>query len=328
MRALVTGAAGFIGSTLVDRLLADGLQVVGVDNMTAGTAENLQQALAVNETHPHRFTLVNLDIQAPELVDVFAGANPDIIFHLAAQVDLSASVADPSFDARNNVLGTINVCEASRLAGVQRIVYAASGGSGSAAPVSPHAAAKLAGEFYLGAYAGMYGLAPICLALGDVYGPRQNPHGAAGMVLSFGSALISGHPVTIHGDATAVHDFVYVDDVVDAFVRAAEAPLHVTGTYRIRSGRSATVAQVLQLISSVHDHPWSPNVASACIPDVQAEAADPTCVCDTLGWQPAVGLTDGLQRTMQWLRTVVAAAPTFMPISWDSRACQGIRRAS
>lgn len=323
MRALVTGAAGFIGSTLVDRLLADGHQVVGVDNMSAGTVDNLQEALAANTTDPRRFTLVPLDIQAPELVDVFAGANPDIIFHLAAQVDLSAAVADPHFDARNNVLGTINVCEASRLAGVRRIVYAASGASNS-----PHAAAKLAGEFYLGAYAGMYGLAPICLALADVYGPRQNPHGEAGMIMAFGSALISGRPVTIYGEATAVHDLVYVDDVVAAFVRAAEAPMQITGTFQVRAGRQATVAQVLQMISSVHGQQWSPNVASACIPDMQAEAAGAAYACETLGWQPAVGLMDGMQRTMQWLRTVVDPGLTLLPISCDSRAVQETRRAS
>ena len=166
-----------------------------------------------------------------------AGTNPNVIFHLAAQVDLRASVSDPRFDARSNVLGTINLCEASRQAGVQRIVYAASGGSRYGAPaclpvnessrvdpLSPYAVAKLAGELYLRAYAEMYGMAPICLALANVYGPRQNPHGEAGVIAVFASAMITGRPFTVYGDGTAARDYVYVDDVVDAFVRAGRAP--------------------------------------------------------------------------------------------------------
>jgi UDP-glucose 4-epimerase len=129
MRALVTGAAGFIGSTLVDRLLTDGHQVVGIDNFSTGIAANLEHAYSYNRQHPRRFTLVKADIQAPELIDIVAGANPHVIFHLAAQVDLGTSVSDPQFDARTNVLGTVNLCGASRHAGVRRIVYAASGAS-------------------------------------------------------------------------------------------------------------------------------------------------------------------------------------------------------
>src|ERR1700736_5446991 len=172
MRTLVTGAAGFIGSSLVDRLLAEGHQVVGIDNLSTGVAANLDDALRCNGLNPARFTFVRADIQAPELTDIIAGTNPDVIFHLAAQVDLRASVSDPEFDARSNVLGTINLCEASRRLGVQRIVYAASGGSRYGAPtclpvgesthvdpLSPYAVAKLAGELYLRAYARMYGMA-------------------------------------------------------------------------------------------------------------------------------------------------------------------------
>ena len=172
MRTLVTGAAGFIGSTLVDRLLIEGHQVTGVDNLSAGPpAANLESAHRHNG--PGRFTFIAVDVRHPELSDVVAGSNPDVVFHLAAQIDVRCSVDDPLHDARNNVLGTINVLEASRRARVPRIVFASSGGARYGAPatlpatedtpvdpLSPYAAAKVAGEFYMRAYAGMYGLAP------------------------------------------------------------------------------------------------------------------------------------------------------------------------
>ena len=237
MRTLVTGAAGFIGSTLVDRLLEEGHQVTGVDNLSAGCpAANLESAHRHNG--PGRFNLVAVDVRHPELSGVVAGSNPDVVFHLAAQVDVRRSVDDPLFDASNNVLGTVNLLEASRRAGVPRIIYATSGGARYGAPahlpatedtpvdpLSPYAAAKVAGELYMRAYAGMYGLAPISLALANVYGPRQDPHGEAGVVTVFGSAMISGRPTTIYGDGRATRDYVYVDDVVTAFLCAAEAPV-------------------------------------------------------------------------------------------------------
>ena len=193
MRTLVTGAAGFIGSTLVDRLLLEGHQVTGVDNLSAGPpVANLESAHRHNG--PGRFTFVAADVRHPELSDVIAGSNPDVVFHLAAQIDVRSSVDDPQFDARNNVLGTINVLEASRRARVPRIVYASSGGARYGAPatlpatedtpvdpLSPYAAAKVAGELYMRAYAGMYGLSPICLALANVYGPRRLPRAGLGV---------------------------------------------------------------------------------------------------------------------------------------------------
>ena len=325
MRYFVTGAAGFIGSTLVDRLLAEGHSVVGIDNLSGGAAANLEQAHRRNRLDPGRFTCLPTDLQAPELASIVAGTNPDVVFHLAAHVDLRASVSDPQFDARSNVLGTINVLEACRRAGVQRFVYAASGGSRYGAPsrlpvdetaeldpLSPYAAAKVAGEMYVRAYAGMYGIAPICLGLANVYGPRQNPHGEAGVVAVFGSGMISGHPVTVYGDGTVTRDYVYVDDVADAFVRAGQAPLTTVGTYNIGTGRQTTVAEVHRMIAAALDEASMPRYAAARTGELDAIALDATKAERELGWRPAVDLAEGIRRTMQWLRATLEPEPTLL----------------
>jgi UDP-glucose 4-epimerase len=321
-RNLVTGAAGFIGSNLVDRLLAEGHQVVGIDNLSTGDVANLVEAFRFNRLIPGRFTFLRLDVQAPELKDIVAGTNPDVIFHLAAQIDVRASVRDPQFDARNNVLGTINLCEASRHAGVQRIVYAASGGSRYGAPeylpvaestsvdpLSPYAVAKLAGELYLRAYAGMYGIAPICLALANVYGPRQNDSGEAGVIAVFGRALATGGSGTVYGDGTATRDYVYVDDVVDAFVSASRAPLTITGVYNIGTGKQTTVAEVHRLISATFDGSPPPSYAAARTGELHAIALDATKADIELGWKPTVDISEGIDRTMRWLRASLSSDP-------------------
>jgi UDP-glucose 4-epimerase len=318
MRTIVTGAAGFIGSNLVDRLLADGHQVVGIDNLSTGDTRNLDQAFELNSLYPGRFTFVRCDVQAPELKDVVVGVNPSVIFHLAAQIDVRVSVRDPQLDARNNVLGTINLCEASRHAGVDRIVYAASGGSRYGAPrcmpvtesselnpLSPYAVAKIAGELYLGAYAGMYGLAPICLALANVYGPRQNPHGEAGVIAVFASAMAAGRDVTVYGDGTATRDYVYVDDVVDAFVRAGNAPSATKGTYNIGTAKQTSVIEVHRLIAAVLAGASPPHHAPARIGELDAIALDATKAEAELGWRPTVDLVEGIERTVTWLRATV-----------------------
>jgi UDP-glucose 4-epimerase len=321
MRTVVTGAAGFIGSNLVDRLLADGHRVLGLDNLSTGDMVNLEHARGW-QGGGGRFTFIRADVQAPELVDIIAGTNPDVVFHLAAQVDVRRSVRDPIYDARHNVLGTINLLEACRRGDVRKIVSAASGGARYGAPavlpvtettgvdpLSPYAAAKVASELYLGAYAGMYGLAPISLALANVYGPRQNPHGEAGVVAVFGSAVITGRPTTIYGDGTATRDYVYVDDVVDAFVRAALAPTIITGTFNIGTGRQTSVTELHQMIAAAANGAPPPRYAAARTGEVLASALDSSKAGRELGWKPTVDIADGIQRTIRWLRANLSLEP-------------------
>ena len=313
MRTFVTGAAGFIGSTLVDRLLADGHHVVGIDDLVSGRMANLDHA-----RRSDGFTFIEDSVTSSALADLVATAAPEAIFHLAAQVDVRKSVDDPYHDARTNVLGTINILEASRRAGVQRIVFAASGGSRYGEPtdlpvgedvppnpLSPYAAAKVAGELYLGAYAGMYGLAPICLALANVYGPRQDPHGEAGVVAIFGSAMLTGRPTAIFGDGTASRDYVYVGDVVDAFVRAGVATKAISGTFNIGTGVQTTTAELHQLMSEVIGIASQPLYKDARTGEIQAIALDYAAAAAALGWQPKVDVTEGVRRTVSWLRDTI-----------------------
>ena len=317
MRTLVTGAAGFIGSTLVDRLLEEGHHVTAVDNLSAGSpVANLGSAHRQNG--PGRFTFVAADVRHPGLSDIVAVSNPEVVFHLAAQTDVHRSVDDPQHDARNNVLGTINLLEACRRAGVPRIVYAASGGSRYGAtttlpatedtavdPLSPYAVASVASEFYMRAYASMYGLAPICLALANVYGPRHDPYGKAGVVTVFGTAMISGTPTTIYGDGSASRDYVYVDDAVSALLCAADAPATTTGTFNIGTGVETTIAELHQLIAAAVGVSRPPDHAEARTGEVHRIALDPTRAARVLGWKPDTDLTQGIKRTVDWLRPIL-----------------------
>jgi len=328
MRALVTGAAGFIGSTLVDRLLREGHQVVGIDNLSTGALANLDEPRRSFRLNRRRFTFVQSDIRRPELNGIVAGTNPDVIFHLAAQVNLRASVTDPMFDARNNVLGTINVLEAARQADVRRIVYAASGGSryGDATslpadetvqtdPISPNAVAKLAGELYMRSYAEMYGMSPICLALANVYGPRQNPHSEAGVITVFSRAMLTDNFATVYGDGTAARDYVYVDDVVDAFMRAAQVPHGTIGTYNIGTGQQTSVIEVHRLIAGVLGSTASPYYGAPRSGELQAIALDATKAQRELGWTPSVELADGIERTIRWLRAALKLEPSALIVA-------------
>jgi UDP-glucose 4-epimerase len=233
VRALVTGGAGFIGSTLVDRLLAEGHAVDVLDDLSTGSLSNLAEARA---SAGHQLTVHQMDVRSAEVVDLMARRRPEVVFHLAAQADVRVSVADPVFDADVNLLGTLRVLEGARASEANRVVFAASGGtlygepdpselplkeSLPHRPLSPYGVSKKAAIDYLVAYRELHSLEFSALALANVYGPRQDPHGEAGVVAIFAERLLRGQPITIFGDGEQTRDFVYVDDVVDAFVRGA-----------------------------------------------------------------------------------------------------------
>ena len=310
MRFVVTGAAGFIGSNLVDRLLADGHDVIGLDNLASGRMENLEAAMRYDGT----FEFIELDVTMPEAQQAVADAQADVVCHLAAQIDVRVSVADPLLDARQNVIGTLNMLEAARKGGVRKFVFTSSGGSiyGTPenrpvvedAPVDPHspyAAGKAAGELYLTAFRAMYDVQTTSLALGNVYGPRQDPYGEAGVVAIFASAFLAGRQATIFGDGTSTRDYVYVGDVVEAFVRASgEGGNGVR--FNIGTGIETNVRDLHALIADVVGAPDEPRFAPPRMGELQAISLDCALARAELGWKPQTDLRTGIAQTVAWIR--------------------------
>ncbi len=311
MRALVTGAAGFIGSTLVDRLRADGHAVTGLDNFATGRATNLEHL-----TDDPDFSFVEADIVTADLADVLARCRPEVIFHLAAQIDVRHSVADPEFDASVNVVGTIRLAEAARAAGVRKIVHTSSGGSiygtppryptsedDPTDPASPYAAGKVAGEIYLNTFRHLYGLQCSHIAPANVYGPRQDPHGEAGVVAIFAQALLNGTPTKVFGDGSNTRDYVFVDDVVDAFVRAA-GPQGDGQRFNVGTGVETSDRQLHSAVAAAVGAPDDPEFHPPRLGDLKRSCLDISRARQVLDWQPRVALSDGVARTVSYFRQV------------------------
>jgi UDP-glucose 4-epimerase len=312
MHALVTGGAGFIGSTLVDRLLAEGHSVAVVDNLWSGNLANLGAAQA---GHAEELTVHHLDVRDPVVAEVMAARPPEVVFHLAAQADVRVSVARPVFDADVNVIGSLNVVEAARKAGVRKVVVASSGGTiyGEPAPealpvdeshpqrpVSPYGVAKKVVDDYLYAYRSLHGLDFAALALANVYGPRQDPNGEAGVVAIFAGRLLAGQPCTVFGDGEQTRDFGYGDAVVDAFVRAADRGDGVL--CNIGTGVETSVNRLYGAMAAAAGVAEPAVHAPARVGELARSALDPSYAGEVLGWKPTTGLDEGTAAVLDWFR--------------------------
>ena len=293
MKALVTGGAGFIGSHLVDALVEDGAEVHVVDDFSSGRLENLESALQLGaHLHPG-------DVTDPSaMTALVADAGCDVVFHLAAQIAVRRSTTDPAFDAHVNVAGTAAVLEAARRGGVGRVVLASSAAVygnparlptselATLAPLSPYGTSKAAAELYLALYRRRHRLSTLALRMSNVYGPRQDPDGEAGVVAIFSAAASAGRPVTVYGDGRQTRDYLHVSDAVAAFVAAAGSD--VTGVANISTGTEVSVLRVAELVGAtvVHGPGRADEIGRSCL--------DPRTAERILGWRARTSMHDGL----------------------------------
>jgi UDP-glucose 4-epimerase len=309
MNCVVTGGAGFIGSHVVDALVARGDRVTVIDNLSTGRRSNLEPALRAGAE------LRVADVTDAESVSaIFAAASPELVFHLAAQIDVRHSVADPADDARINVLGTIAVLEAARMAGARRLVNSSTGGAlyGDAdviptpedhpiRPLAPYGQSKYSAEGYCELYTRLHGLSTISVRYGNVYGPRQDVHGEAGVVAIFCGRLVDGRPVTVYGDGKQTRDWVDVSDVARANLLAAESDL--SGPVNIGRGSETSVLDLLAALGRVGDRGTlaDPDFAPERPGEVRRSCLDVSRARGELGWEARVGLEEGLRAILATL---------------------------
>jgi UDP-glucose 4-epimerase len=312
MRTLVTGGAGFIGSNLVDALLARGDVVTVVDDLSSGRESNLAAALA------NGATLERADIRdGAALSAVVAAAEPQTVFHLAAQVDVRRSLADPAFDARTNVEGTINVLEAARAAGSERVVFSSTGGAiygetdhlptpetEPALPMAAYGQSKRCAELFLGLYERLYGMSTIALRFGNVYGPRQDPHGEAGVIAIFCGRLRDGTRPRIYGDGRQTRDYVYVGDLVEALARAGD--VRAGGVVNVGTEEETSVLELVRVLSELHG-PGAPEPEfhPERLGEIERSCLDASRARELLGWRARTPIAEGLRLTYE----SVGAAP-------------------
>jgi UDP-glucose 4-epimerase len=297
VRAIVTGGAGFIGSNLIDALLARGDEAHALDDLSKGSRENVASAAELHVA----------DIREPD--EVFDAVRPEAVFHLAAQADVRVSVEQPALDADVNILGTIRILEAARRHGA-KVVFASSGGAGYGEcdgpapesaplrPLAPYGTSKVCGEEYLATWNRLYGASHVSLRLGNVYGPRQMPHGEAGVVAIFMGLLHDGGTPTIFGDGSQTRDYVYVGDVANAMLLAVERD---GGVFNIGTGVETSVVGLFDAIRTASGIDREAAFAAARLGELQRSVLDPSLATRELGWRPERSLADGLAATWEWI---------------------------
>jgi UDP-glucose 4-epimerase len=306
MKAMVTGGAGFIGSNLVDALLERGDQVAVIDDFSSGKEANLEAATAAGAA-VHR-----VDIRdAAAVAEAIAAERPDVVFHLAAQIDVRVSVADPAYDARTNVEGTINLLAAAKAAGARRFVFASTGGAiygetetvptpetVAPAPMAPYGTSKLCAEQYLGLYERLFGLSTVAMRFGNVYGPRQDPHGEAGVIAIFCGRLQRGGRPTIYGSGAQTRDYIYVGDVVSGLIAAADSD--VTGAINLGTEEETSVLRLVELLGEHSSNGFEPEFEESRLGEIERSCLAVSRARETIGWEARVDITDGLRRTYEW----------------------------
>ncbi len=313
MRVLVTGGAGFIGSTVVDLLVAHGHEVAVVDDLSSGKLANLEDARREGKVGIHRF-----DIRTAGVRDLIVGARPEVILHLAAQPAVPASVTDPVHDAQVNVLGLLNVLEAGVAAEVRKVVFSSSGGTiygtqqrfpvketARGRPTSPYGITKRVAEDYLRYYKAQHDLDFTSLALANVYGPRQDPHGEAGVVAIFANKLLRGEAPTIFGTGEFTRDYVFVEDVAHAFVLACEQG---SGhTVNIGTGVETSVNDLFRMMAAAAGFEGEAVYGPPRAGDLPRNALDPSKAAEILEWAPWTKIDEGVTRTIDWFRDHLGA---------------------
>ena len=302
VRIVVTGAAGFIGSHVAAALLARGHEVIGIDDLSTGRRENVPEGAALHV----------VDIRDRVAAELIARVAPDVLCHHAAQADVRRSVGDPAHDADVNIIGTLRLLEACRSAGCRRVLFASTGGAiygeqdafpateeHPLRPVSPYGAAKLAIEIYLHYYAVEYGMRAACLRYANVYGPRQNPHGEAGVVAIFAERMLRGTSATIFGDGGQTRDFVYVGDVAAANVLALENEL--AGPYNVGTGVETSINEIQAQLRALTAAP-PPVYAEAKPGEQRRSCIDAGKLAAATGWSARVALAEGLAQTVAYFR--------------------------
>ena len=314
MRTLVTGGAGFIGSNVVDALVARGDEVVVIDDLSTGRESNLAGARAKGAE------LVQADIRdADRITQIVGDAAPEAIFHLAAQIDVRKSVAEPAADARINVEGTVNMLEAARRANVARFVNTSTGGaiygdvdvipspeSTPPAPMAAYGTSKFCAEQYCSLYARLHGLSALTLRYGNVYGPRQDPLGEAGVIAIFCGKLMDGGLPTVYGDGRQTRDYVFVGDVVAANLAAADRR-DVGGAINIGTGRETSVLDLVAILQQEGGRDdFEPELAPPRLGEIERSCLDVTRARDELGWEAKTSLSDGMRATLDAARVELA----------------------